>query len=75
MIYTDGVHLVADDQKELHRFAQSVGLKPQWFQQQQPDHPHYDITTPRMLRRILSQNRVIMVSTKRLIAVCRGKSE
>jgi len=43
MVYTDGKHLVADNINELHRFAQSIGLKRKWFQ----DHriPHYDLTT------------------------------
>lgn len=71
MICTDGVHLAGDDLLELHRFAQSVGLKKSWFQKH-PRHPHYDITTQRMLRKILSRNRVIMMSTKRLITVCKG---
>jgi len=74
MIYTDKVHLVGNDLSELHCFAKSVGLKPSWFQRHQR-HPHYDITTSRMLGRILSRNRVIVVSTKRLITVCRGKDE
>ena len=66
MIYTDGVHLVGDDLPELHRFAQSVGLKLNWFQRHRR-HPHYDITTPRMFGRILNRNRVVMVSTKQLL--------
>ncbi len=72
MVYTDGVHLVADDQEELHRFAQSVGLKPQWFQRQRPNHPHYDITTSRMLRKILNTNMVTKISTKQLIRKFKG---
>ncbi len=74
MIYTDGVHLVGNELEELHAFAQSVGLKPQWFQYQ-PNHPHYDITTSRMRKKIINTNKVIMVSTKRLITICRGKNE
>ncbi len=66
MIYTDGVHLVADELEELHSFAQSVGLKRQWFQEQ-PGHSHYDITTQRMLRKILDTNMVTKVSTKQLV--------
>ncbi len=36
-------HLIADTIEELHEFAQSIGLKINWFQ----DHrfmPHYDVT-------------------------------
>lgn len=72
MIYTDGVHLVVNGlQEELHRFAQSVGLKRKWFQDQS-DHPHYDITTPRMLKKILNTNMVTKISTKQLIRKFRG---
>ncbi len=70
MIYTDGVHLVGNDLRELHLFAKSVGLKLSWFQKHLR-HPHYDITTPGMLGRILSRNRVIMVNTKQLLKLMR----
>lgn len=42
MVYTDGIHLVADSLDELHAFAQKIGLKREWFQDH-PKHPHYDI--------------------------------
>lgn len=70
VIYTDGVHLVADELQELHTFAQSVGLKRQWFQEH-PRHPHYDITTPGMLKAILSTNIVATISTKALLKMKR----
>jgi len=74
MIYTDGVHLVVDGlEEELHLFAQSVGLKRQWFQDHS-HHPHYDITTSRMLRRILSRDTVVRVSTKQLLKLSEGMS-
>jgi len=66
MIYTDGIHLMGNDQDELHTFAQSVGLKRRWFQEHL-HHPHYDITTPRMLGKILSTHTVTIISTKRLL--------
>jgi len=66
MIYTDNVHLVGDNLQELHIFAQSVGLKRQWFQEHS-HHPHYDITTSRMLRKILSKDIVVRISTKQLL--------
>ncbi len=76
MIYTDGVHLVGDELQELHQFAQSVGLKREWFQEEQPDHPHYDITTRRMLRKILNTNMVTKVSTKELVRnIAKGRKE
>lgn len=42
MVYTDGVHLVADSLAELHEFADKILLKRCWFQNHH-DHPHYDI--------------------------------
>lgn len=42
MIYTDGVHMVADSLIELHEFACKIGLHPLWFQDH-PKHPHYNI--------------------------------
>ena len=66
MIYTDNVHLVGDNLQELHIFAQSVGLKREWFQEHS-HHPHYDITTSRMLRKILSRDTVVRISTKLLL--------
>ncbi len=42
MIFTDGVHLMTDSERdELHRFASAIGLKRCWFQRD-----HYDLTTP-----------------------------
>lgn len=42
MIYTDGQHLAADTEDELHEFAKTIGLKKEWFQDH-PEHPHYDL--------------------------------
>lgn len=42
MIYTDGVHLVADSLDELHNFADKIGMKRSWFQYSKK-HPHYDL--------------------------------
>jgi len=45
MIYTDGLHLVADTLKELHTFAQFIGLKRHFFHGLRKGHPYYDITS------------------------------
>lgn len=66
MIYTDGVHLVGDDSRELHLFARSVGLKRRWFQKHLR-HPHYDITSPGMLGRVLSRSGVVIIPTRQLL--------
>jgi len=31
MVYTDGIHLVADSLEELHEFAHKIGLKREWY--------------------------------------------
>lgn len=48
-IYYDKIgHLVSDSSlEELHSFAQSLGLRKEWFQDH-PKHPHYDLTTERI---------------------------
>lgn len=43
MVYTDRTHLTADTECELHSFAESIGLKREWFQNHR--HKHYDLTT------------------------------
>ncbi|GAH44695.1 unnamed protein product [marine sediment metagenome] len=65
MIYTDKVHLVGDTLQELHDFAKFIGLKREWFQDH-PRHPHYDITTSRMLKKILA-HKIIRISSKQLL--------
>lgn len=42
--YSQGCHLMADTEAELHEFAIDVlGLKRHWFHNH-PRHPHYDLT-------------------------------
>ena len=35
-------HLIADSVSELIEFAESIGLRPEWFQQKSS--PHFDLT-------------------------------
>ena len=42
MVYTDGVHLIADTVHELHVFARRLGLKREWFQDKAKIQ-HYDL--------------------------------
>lgn len=73
MLYTDGTHLIGDNLEELHFFAISVGLKRRWFQDH-PQHPHYDIITSRMLKRILSRTEVgFRISTKELLRYLKAR--
>jgi hypothetical protein len=69
MIFTDGIHLVSDiSLKELHCFADVVGLKREWFQDHDK-HPHYDITTKRKLRCVLDAG-AFLISSKELVKRC-----
>lgn len=68
MVYTDGVHLVADSLRELHAFAHSLGLRGEWFQGKR--RPHYDLTTPRALARALA-NGAQMVGTRDVVCIAR----
>jgi hypothetical protein len=50
MIYYDSMgHLISDTSlDELHRFARTLGLRREWFQDKGTGihwHPHYDLTT------------------------------
>ncbi len=48
-LYPESCHLFGDDLHELHDLAQSIGLRPGWFQTK-ASMPHYDLT--RTLRRL-----------------------
>lgn len=41
MVYTDGIHLIADTLDELHKFAKQIGLNKCWFENHRK--PHYDL--------------------------------
>ncbi len=67
MVLTDGVHLIGSDEKELHAFAQKIGLKHEWFQ---GDHriPHYDILSKEILHRAIA-NGAIGYKTRTLVGI------
>lgn len=70
MIYTDGVHLISDcNQEELHHFAQKIGLKREWFQDN-PRHPHYDILSNR-IRRAAIRSGAKMVDRRQLARIAK----
>lgn len=68
MVYTDGVHLVADTLDELHWFAKEIGLKREWFQDHR--HKHYDMTTQAKVRRALLRG-AKMVSSQMIVEISR----
>lgn len=43
MIYTDGIHLVADSLEELHMFAKKIGIGKNRYHGFKKGHPHYDL--------------------------------
>ena len=58
-------HMMSENLKELHRFAQKIGLKRAWFQSK--DIPHYDLTER---KRILAlQNGAQEVSRKKIVSL------
>lgn len=65
MIYTDGIHLMSEDLIELHKFAESIGLKKCWFHGVRKGHPHYDLSEKKRLQAI--QSGAILVSSKELV--------
>jgi hypothetical protein len=65
--YDKYCHLIADTLEELHIFAQSIGLKREWFQEK--SYPHYDITIG--IRRKAIQNGAIEVCNKTFVRIMR----
>ncbi len=71
MIYVDTVHMVADTLKELHAFAESIGLKRHFFEGVRKGHPHYDLTNKTIMQKakdagaiVVSRNKIVEVSHK-----------
>lgn len=69
-VYFDGVHLMSPDLVELHAFAESCGIKRCWFGGVRKEHPHYDVTSPKLKDKVLSQG-AIMVETRELVKLYR----
>lgn len=71
-VFTDGTHLVSRHEEHLHDFAQTVGLKREWFQDVK-DHPHYDITTKNKLKKVLEfgatkvDSKIVLLIAKNMI--------
>ena len=45
-------HLYADSLKELHAFAEDIGMRPKWFQVSKGGIPHYDLVESRRKRAV-----------------------
>ncbi|MFW5962575.1 MAG: DUF4031 domain-containing protein [bacterium] len=70
MVYTDGVHLITDGEiEELHKFAQKIGLKREWFQNKKK--PHYDLFGGKRQKAVKAG--AIVVSSREIIKILRDK--
>lgn len=68
MIYTDGIHMVSDiSLKELHQFAEIIGIKRCWFHGSCKGHPHYDLMEE-MKERAL-ENGAIKTTSKKIVQI------
>lgn len=65
MVYTDGIHVVADTLQELHNMMENIGVKKYWFEGVRKGHPHYDL--PKGKFKILVQMEDVMVVRPREI--------
>ena len=69
-VYSDGEHLIATSLPELHAFAQSIGLKREWYQDRRI--AHYDLTTARMITKAHRAG-AISVSSRELVRLTRRR--
>jgi hypothetical protein len=65
MIFTDGIHLVATDNRELHDFAAQIGLKRCWYRSH-PVHPHYDLYSVDGRNRSDAFKRALLLGAKKV---------
>jgi hypothetical protein len=73
MIYTDGIHLITDGElKELHDFAQSIGIKSCWFHNPRgKNKPHYDLKPHQ--HKIAVHFGAIEKTSKELVTILKSK--
>jgi hypothetical protein len=70
MVFTDGIHLMANDLDELHSFAKSIGLQRRWFQNRLR-HPHYDLISKIIVQRALEKG-AIKTTTRDMLEKVKG---
>ena len=81
MIYTDGVHMVSDDNlAELHVFAKKIDLKRHFYEGVRKNHPHYDLTNKFVFERAVNAGVILVTPLRsfssakkiaRLVAKCK----
>jgi hypothetical protein len=63
-------HMISDTTDELHSMADKIGIQRKWFQNN-PDHPHYDISQSK--RKLAIQYGAIEITAKELVEIIQGK--
>ncbi len=66
MIYTDKIHLVATSLKELHSFAEKIGINRCYYEGYKKGHPHYDLIRKWMYEAAVKKG-AVLVSSKEII--------
>lgn len=61
-------HMMADTLDELHAMADKIGMKRAWFQNN-PDHPHYDLSQTK--RQLAIQSGAIEIDNYQLVELVR----
>lgn len=71
MIYTDGIHMIASSIKELHEFAETIGLHRCFFENpRKKRHPHYDLMNQKIREKAI-ENGAIVVTDREIVKLCR----
>lgn len=71
MVYTDGVHLIANSVEELHEFAQKIALKKCYFRNpRKKRHPHYDLMNEKIRKKALDGG-AIYTTDRDIVKLCR----
>lgn len=76
MVYTDYVHIIADDVKELHQYAKAIGIKFCWFEGAKKGHPHYDIPKKKLplIKQEVKDMVILKKTTRELVAIIQQKA-
>lgn len=81
MLYTDGVHLIADSILQLLKYCDSIGHHSCWFHNHWR-HPHYDLVNKQggaivnkkgvnILEKVMGDPTVKQVSSRTIVDICR----
>lgn len=71
MVYSDGIHLIADTIEELHAFAKRIGLSRDWYEARKPYHPHYHLSGFKK-RKALKMG-AKLITEREVVKICQEK--